>query len=82
MKPPATIDVLDQHGGYTAITKSGTLWRPGKILKKTKIGMLVRYDEGSFYQNNNDVTRAVYKVPGYAYKVAIWFDNKTHRRIA
>ncbi|MFA5136961.1 MAG: hypothetical protein WC489_06270 [Patescibacteria group bacterium] len=84
MQPPVKINVLDKHGGFTAITtkRGDTLWRPGKILKKSKTGVLLSFNEKSFYQLNNDVTEAIYKVPGYPYKVALWFDNKTGRRIA
>lgn len=86
MKPPITMRVIDEHGGFTALTKSGsawnTLWRPGSILKKSHIGTLVTYREKSHFQNNNDVTVATYKVPGYNYKVVLWFDNKTGKRLA
>jgi predicted nucleotidyltransferase len=84
MKPPASLNVLDEHGGFDAITtkRGDTLWRPGQVLKKTKIGQLVSYNEKSFYQLNDDVTMAIYKVPGYRYPVGCWFDNKTKKRIA
>lgn len=46
--------------------ESNTLWRPAsKLGKHSPIGSLVEYDEKSFYQLNNDVTKAVYKVSGY-----------------
>lgn len=80
--PPQKINVLDQHGGFTAeTTKGGTLWRPGDILKSAQ-GTLVDYNSKSFFQNNNDVTKATYKVAGYRYPVIVWFDNKTGRRVA
>ena len=84
MQPPQTINVLDRHGGFTAITgKHGdTLWRPGAVLKRTTTGTLVSHDECSFYQTNNDVTKAIYKVAGYRYPVCCWFDNATGERIA
>lgn len=106
MIPPQEINVLEKHGGFTAITPAigykkeitipntdnwrwkrcmcyeNTLWRPASVLKKGTIGKLVSYDEGSFYQNNNNVTMARYKVPGYRYQVAAWFDNETGERIA
>ena len=83
MNPPYSINVLDQHEGFTAETKSGTLWRPKQILSKySYIGILQSYDEKSFFQNNNNVTRAEYKVKGYRYPVIIWFDNETRNRIA
>lgn len=85
MKPPKTINVLDEHSGFTAITtrRGDTLWRPVAILRgRPSIGELVSYTEKSFYQNNNDVTYAKYKVNGYRCKVGVWFDNRTGRRIA
>ena len=84
MKPPEEINVLDKHNGFTAITTkyNDTLWRPGIILKGNTIGKLQYYSETSFYQLNNNVTRAVYKVKGYRYPVCLWFDNVTGERIA
>jgi hypothetical protein len=89
--PPTTINVLDEHGGFPAITKPGyggsllrgnTLWRAGGVLKGVTTGTLQTYDPKSFYQDNNDVTIAIYKVRGYRYPIAAWFDNKTGTRIA
>lgn len=84
MKPELTTNILDRHNGFTAITtKSGdTLWRPYQVLKGHYIGVLQSYNEHSFYQNNNDVTEAIYKVRGYRYPVVCWFDNTTGLRIA
>ena len=123
MTPPKTLDVLDKHGGFTALTlaptsikiildngvereaqfpqdypngvldkpfvrwdkvlrERDTLWRPGILLKRTTIGMLAEFDENSFYQLNNTVTRAIYRVPGYRFRVVCWFDNATGERIA
>jgi hypothetical protein len=84
MKPPEKMRVLDEHGGFTAITTKShdTLWRPGAVLKGHNIGVLVSYNEKSFFQTNNNVTAAIYKVPGYRYPVILWFDNKTGHRIA
>lgn len=77
------MNVINRHGGFTAETTPGnTLWRPGARLRKTTIGDLVSYDEKSFYQMNNNVTKATYKVSGYRYKVLCWFDNTTGERIA
>ena len=81
MLPPVTIDVIDEHGGFTAETSAGTLWRPGKLLRRGTVGKLARFDERSQYQNNRDVTRAVYKVAGYRYPVVVWLDNATRARI-
>lgn len=123
MMPPKELNVLDQHGGFTAITtslihikiikdpitgerectradysptltlpfvrwervwrESSTLWRPGQLLKRSKtVGTLQEYTEQSFFQTNNNVTKAIYKVPGYRYRIAVWFDNVTGGRIA
>jgi len=88
LEMPETLNVLDQHGGFSAwITtkKSGdyTLWRPGQVLK-SPVGTLIAgsVNPKSFYQLNNDVTKAMYKVRGYRYPVVVWFDNKTGKRIA
>ena len=59
-----------------------TLWQPGRVLERGTTGKLVSYDNDSFYQTNNDVTIAMYRVPGYDYPVLIWFDNTTGKRIA
>lgn len=53
-----------------------------RVCKKGTVGTLESYDERSFYQNNNDVTLALYKIPGYRYRAMIWFNNKTEKRIA
>jgi hypothetical protein len=94
MQPPEKLNVLDSHGGFTAeITETDpdramkygtvyTLWRPGSHLKKKTEGTLQSFNERSFYQTNNDVTQAVYKVPGYKWPVICWFDNATGKRIA
>lgn len=86
MKPSLTTNVLDKNGGFHAETKgrrSGTctLWRPGHVIGDPT-GVLQSFDEHSFYQMNNDVTIARYKVKGYRYPVLCWFDNKTGERIA
>ena len=85
--PPQTLDVLDQHGGFTALiqgTKRNgdyTLWRPGRVLKHDTTGTLLNYGKG-FYQNNNDVTWACYKLKGYRYPVVVYFGTYTGKRIA
>jgi hypothetical protein len=109
-KPPDAINVLDQHGGFTAVTmphswaahlksayragqylnldprrssvNGNTVWRPASLLKKGTTGKLVDFATNGFYQMNDSVTVAVYKVPGYAHPVAVWFDNATGKRIA
>jgi len=99
MTLPTTLNVLDKHNGFTAITRSrgyerdsngwkrvwqecDTCWRPSALLRKGTIGTLVETDEKSFYQRNNNVTKGIYKVPGYGYRIAVWFDNVTGERIA
>lgn len=99
MIPDVQLNVIDAHGGFTAVTRSrsyerdgngwkrvwkesNTVWRPGSLLKQTTLGTLQEYNEKSFYQNNEDVTKALYKVPGYQYRIAVWFDNITGERIA
>jgi hypothetical protein len=59
-----------------------TIWRPSSWLKKGTTGRLVDHAPNSFFQTNDDVTVAIYKVPGYPNPVAVWFDNKTGKRIA
>lgn len=83
---PQWLNVLDRHGGFTAeTTKHGdTLRRPGAVLKKGTTGELI---QGSvvpvtFFQQNNNVRKAKYKVPGYRYPVVVWFDNETNERVA
>ncbi len=133
MRLPETLNVLDKHDGFTAITlspshakvvqdnsvtvatghcnagerlerypedypdgklaphfvrwvrvmrESNTLWRPSKVLRKGTIGTLDETRENTFYQNNNNVTMGLYRVPGYRFRVAVWFDNATGERIA
>ena len=84
MIPPKQIDVIDNNDGFTAITtnRMDTLWRPKKVLKTNTIGILEGYNDHTFYQNNSDTTKAIYKVKGYRYPIALWFDNKTGKRIA
>ena len=68
---------------YRRFGVGDSLWRPGSVLKGQKpVGELLAYDPRSFYQTNNNVTLAVYRVRGYGYPVLIWFDNATRRRIA
>ena len=74
MRPPEIVDVRDRHNGFTAITKHGTLWRPADVLARYGyIGKLVHYREGAFYQTEENVTEALYKVKGYPYLIATWW---------
>jgi hypothetical protein len=85
MIPPNKIDITDKNHGFTAITtKQGdTLWRPIRVLLyKNLYADLQSYDENSFYQLNDNVTKAIYKVRGYRYPIVCWFDNLTLERIA
>ena len=59
-----------------------SLWRPGQALRRGTRGELIAFDENAFYQTNDNVTLAVYHVPGYGYPVLVWFDNDTRERIA
>lgn len=70
-------------------SRANSLWRSIYVLthnERTRhnatSATLVSFDETSFYQNNNDVTVALYFVKGYAYTVIVWFDNETGERIA
>ena len=82
MQTPDLFNVLDVHGGFTALEASGdTLWRPGSLLKKGSIGKFVSADTRSFYQNHEDVTKAEYRVKGYRLPVLVWFCNRTGRRV-
>jgi len=58
-----------------------SLWRKaaGKLHGTAK---LWAYDTKSFWQTNNDVTVAIYRLKGYSYPILAWFDNKTGHRIA
>lgn len=95
MIPPTTINVICDDmsvPGFTIETKAGTYWRPANVLigrtfagrevKDPTTGTLIDYKENSFFQNNNNVTMARYKVPAYRYKIVAWFDNRDGRRIA
>ena len=90
MIPPKELNVIhnDPIPGFICETKgrnigTSTLWRPAVILEKyNSIGILQSYNEKSFFQLNDDVTKAKYKVKGYRYPIICWFDNKTGKRIA
>ena len=85
--PPQRINVLDNHGGFSAeTTPRNSLWRPGAVLEGygSTIGTLISSstDTKSFYQQNDNVTLAKYRVRGYRYPIMVWFDNATGYRIA
>jgi hypothetical protein len=84
--PAGTMDVLDQHGGFTALTPKyawgttrlshyETLWRPGDVAKQGTTGALVpgTVKRDDFYQLERPVISAEYKLPGYRYRVKVWF---------
>jgi hypothetical protein len=79
--PPRTLNVVDKHGGFTAVTRSGTLWRPGQVARGGTVGSLVpgsiKHDD--FYQNKQPVVSALYKLPSYNYKVKIWWEPSGQR---
>jgi len=81
MTPPSTFNVLDSHGGFTAVTRLGTLWRPGAVLKRGTVGTLVEgtIDTHDFYQQQEPVTSAEYKLPGYGYRVRVWWTQDGER---
>jgi tRNA/tmRNA/rRNA uracil-C5-methylase (TrmA/RlmC/RlmD family) len=79
----ATIDEKSFQGWERKMVETNTLWRPASVLNgRSPIGKLISFNEESFFQNNNDVTQALYQVKGYRYKIVVWFDNKTKERIA
>lgn len=85
MQIPQTFDVLDGHGGFTAFEErgenaGGTLWRPGRVLRRGTVGRLIE-SKPSFWQQHNDATLALYHVKGYRLKVGIWFCNRTGKRL-
>ena len=84
-KSPTYKKVFDENGKFLKWEKvwqeRDTLWRSSALLKGETIGVLQDYDENSFYQNNNDVTIAFYKVKGYCNRIVLWFNNKTGERI-
>lgn len=59
-----------------------TLWGPYDVLRGETEGKLVVFKNDSFYQNDHDVTIALYKVKGYPYPIALWFSNRTGERVA
>lgn len=76
----------EPHFHWVYVMKyTDTLWEPGYELDGLpKVGKLMpeTVDEKSFYQLNDDVTRAWYKVEGYEHPIVAWFDNRTGLRIA
>jgi hypothetical protein len=85
MQVPQTINVLQPNfkfGYFTALINGNTLGRNTmSLIKRDWTGELISFNSNSFFQNNNNVTKALYKVKGYKYPVVIWFDNETGSRI-
>lgn len=87
---PATLEgraFFDRHGGFTI--ESGdrggsrySLWRPGIALGNHEPDAVLISSEPSFYQRNDNVILACYKVKGYRYLILAWFDPATGERIA
>jgi hypothetical protein len=78
--PAETMNVLDSHGGFTVLTYGrsmghSTLWRPGDVAKQGTTGALVpgTVKRDDFYQLERPVISAEYKLPGYRYRVKVWF---------
>lgn len=87
LKTPGRFDMearqaAQQRHGMGRLPIGPTLWRPGHVLKGDTVGKLLGYDESSFYQTNNNVTIAIYRIPGYGYPILCWYDNATGERIA
>ena len=73
--PPSILHVLDKHGGFTAVVPTGTLWRPGHVARHGCLGEIVQGSQkcDDFYQRNQPVTSALYRIPGYRYRVKVWW---------
>ncbi len=85
MTPPDTMNVRDKHGGITAVLASGdTLWNADPERTKDTIGTLIAgsIKPNTYYQRNNDVTSADYRIPKFRFPVRVWWDNATGERIA
>lgn len=80
---PEQIDPHAEHEGRGSWASGDgpSLWCPGSRLKRTTIGALVSYREDQHYQTIRPCTRAVYRVPGFAHPVLVWWDA-TGKRLA
>lgn len=88
---PLKIDVRDSNcRGITAFISrrdswdgKDTLWRNTNFLKdRSWIGTLVEIVPNERYQSNEiNSVLGIYKVPGYRYRVGIWFSLATKERI-
>lgn len=79
MIPPERMDVTDRNGGFVAEGPVNTIWRGPR---PSMMGTLVDYDEESFYQTNDNCTKARYRLYAYRFLALVWFDNKTGERVA
>jgi hypothetical protein len=83
MTPPDRLNVCDKHGGFTIVKPSGdTLWRPA--LRRDTRGTLIANSvkPNTFYQQNDNVTSADYRLPRLRFPSRVWWDNATGERIA
>jgi hypothetical protein len=78
--PPDTMDVRDQHDGFTVLTYGrsmghSSLWRPSRVAPQGTTGALVpdTVKRDDFYQTERPVISAEYRLPGYRYRVKVWF---------
>lgn len=80
------IPIFDRHGGFIALTRSGTLWRPAHVLENVAPAetemMVVEVELGRFYQLAEPVAWVDCKVKNYCYVVRAYFDQRTGERIA
>lgn len=80
------IPIFDRHGGFTALTRSGTLWRPAYVLERvapTETEMTVVTTElGRYFQLTEPVAWIDCKIKGYGYVVRAYIDQRTGERIA
>jgi hypothetical protein len=81
-----SIPIFDRHGGFTAMTKLGTLWRPAHVLEKVAPNattMIVQnVERGRFFQTVKPVAWVRCKIKGYGYDVMAYFNETTGERIA
>lgn len=80
------ITIFDRHNGFTALTASGTLWRPRRVLSKVAPEATEMTVTGicrnMFYQTTQPVVWVTCKIKGYPYEVRAYFNEETGERIA
>jgi len=72
----------DFHWRTIVRDRGDTVWTPARVLQGNTIGTLESYNEKSFFQRNDNVTIAFYRIEGYRHLAVCWFDNETGARIA